>query len=129
MVSDAAAWATGKAFLCLAVLYETSIRLLVPISVADRPDFTWPLATPVSRATCSTTGGEVTAAVKLATKAFGPLAPLYWLALVPPTSAGAATVAVAWYCFGFETMMPTTRRAARTGTATRTFLYRFTMSR
>src|SRR6266550_2532086 len=105
------------------------MRLLVPISVAERPDFTRLFGTSVSRETWSTTGGDVTAAVKLATNAFGPLAPLYWLALAPPTRAGAATVAVAWYCFGWTTIRPTTRRAATAGTAIRMFFCRLRMSR
>src|SRR5437588_12362094 len=129
MVSAAAAWATLNASLCLGVLYSTCMRLLVPISVADRPDFTRFLAAPVSRATCSTIGGDVTAAVKLATKDLGPLAPLYWLELAPPTRAGAATVAVAWYCLGLTTIRPTTSRAAMAGTAMRMFFRRLRMSR
>src|SRR5438270_8506030 len=105
------------------------MRLLVPISVADRPYLTRPFGTSVSRETWSTTGGDVTAAEKLATKALGPLAPLYWLALAPPTRAGAATVAVAWYCFGLTTISPTTKRAAMAGTAMRMFFRRLRMSR
>src|SRR5436309_15442377 len=94
------------------------MRELVPISLAVRPDFTRLLDTPVSRETWSTIGGDVTAAVKLATKDLGPLAPRYWLELAPPTRAGAATVAVAWYCLGLTTMRPTASRAAIAGAGT-----------
>src|SRR5215210_2816502 len=105
------------------------MRLLLPISVADSPDFTRPLDALVSLATWATIGGEVTAALKLATKAFGPLAPLYWLELAPPTSAGAATVAVAWYSLGLATTNPTTSSAARAGTATKTLRRRLRMAK
>src|SRR3954470_18997483 len=105
------------------------MRLLAPISLAEMPAFTLLLAAPVSRATWSTMGGEVTAASKLETNDFGPLAPLYWLELAPPTRAGAATVAVASNCLGLATMNPTTRRQARGGTATRMFFRRLRMAR
>src|SRR5437764_9432655 len=104
IVSEATARATGSAFLRLAVVYVTSMMLLAPSSVAATPDLMRPRFTWVCASAWRRIGWEVTAALKLATKALRPLAPLYWLALTPPTSAVGATVAVAVYCFGLMTV-------------------------
>src|SRR5262245_36451131 len=105
------------------------MRLLLPTSVALRPARRRALPTLVWADTSLMIGGDVTAAEKFDTNVLSPAAPLYWLALMPPTSAGAATVAVASYSVDFASVAPATSSSARAGTRTRTLRRRLAMSR
>ncbi len=76
-------------------------------------------STPVSFATWFTMRGEPIAATKLDTNALGPVEPLYWLVFCPPTTAGAATVAVASYLGGSRSTWAATMPPASSGTSSR----------
>src|ERR671931_2232776 len=95
------------------------MRLESPIGSAASPPATRDSSTRVSLATWARMRVEVTAAVKLATNVLGPFEPLYWLLLGPPISAGAATVAVAWYLAGALSTSAATAPPAISGTSTR----------
>src|ERR671936_2939950 len=95
------------------------MRLESPIGTATRLSRMLRGSTEVSLATWLTITGEVTAATKLETNVLGPVEPLYWLVFCPPTTAGAATVAVASYLGGARSTRAATTPPARSGTSSR----------